>query len=482
MTNHMSDRLETYRAKRDRRRTPEPVPDAGPQPRGEDDTFVIQEHHATSLHWDLRLERGGVMVSWAIPRGLPLDPKRNHLAVHTEDHPLEYATFAGEIPAGEYGGGTMTIWDRGRYEVEKWRDDEVMVVLHGQRAEGRYVLFRTGGKNWMIHRMDPRPEGWSPLPELIRPMLATLGPLPPAKEDDGYAYEMKWDGVRLVLYVSGGRVRAMTRNDREVSATYPELRGLGASLGVRECVLDGEVVALDADGRPSFGALQPRMHVTGATAVRRLVEQIPVTYLIFDVLHLDGRSTVDLPYVERRELLESMALAGPRWQTPPYFVGGGALAVATSQAQGLEGVLAKRLDSAYTPGRRSPEWIKVKNIDTQEVVIGGWRPGSGRRAGMVGSLLVGVPGESGLTYLGHVGTGFTDAVLADLTARVRRLERRSCPFDPPPPRAHAKDAHWVTPKLVGEVAFGGWTRDNLLRHASWRGLRVDKSPDEVRLE
>jgi len=478
----VNDPLTSYRAKRDRRRTPEPVPPPGPVPRGNNDTFVIQEHHATSLHWDLRLERDGVLVSWAIPRGLPPDPKRNNLAVHTEDHPLEYATFSGEIPAGEYGGGSMTIWDRGHYDLEKWRDDEVIVVLHGERARGRYALFRTDGKNWMIHRMDPPEPGWQPLPELIRPMLATLRPRPTGAEDDHYGYEMKWDGVRVVLYVSGGRVRAMSRRDTEITATYPELREVGEALGSVQAVLDGEVVAFGPDRRVSFGALQPRMHVTDSAAARRLARQIPVSYFIFDLLHLDGHSTLDLPYTERRRLLESLELRGQHWQTPPYFTGGGDAAIATSKAQGLEGVVAKRLESRYLPGKRSPDWIKIKNIDTQEVVIGGWKPGTGRRSAYFGSLLVGIPGEQGLTYVGHVGTGFSEEVLADLTARLKKLERRTSPFNPPPPREHAKDAHWVAPKLVGEVAFGEWTSDGILRHPRWRGLRPDKTPADVHRE
>ncbi len=475
----VTDPLAKYRSKRDKRKTPEPVPEAGPVPRGEDDTFVIQEHHATALHWDLRLERDGVLVSWAIPRGLPPDPKRNHLAVHTEDHPLEYATFSGEIPAGEYGGGTMTIWDRGHYDLEKWRDGEVIVVLRGERAQGRYALFRTGGKNWMIHRMDPPEPGWQALPELIRPMLATLRSAPSAAEDDRYAYEMKWDGVRVVLYASGGRIRAVGRRDRDFTATYPELRGVGEALGTVQAVLDGEVVAFGKNGRVSFGALQPRMHVTDASAARRLAQHNPVTYLLFDVLHLNGHSTMDLPYTERRKLLESLELRGPHWATPPYFTGGGEHAVETSKAQGLEGVVAKRLDSRYLPGVRSADWIKIKNITSQDVVVGGWKPGTGRRERHFGSLLIGIPGEEGLTYVGHVGTGFSEEVLTELTARLKKLERKACPFVPPPPREHARGAHWVEPELVGEVAFGEWTDEGILRHPRWRGLRPDIAPEDV---
>ena len=475
----MSDKLDTYRRKRDPRRTPEPVPADGPLPRGRDDTFVIQEHHARRLHWDFRLERDGVLVSWALPKGVPDDPARNHLAVHTEDHPLDYASFAGEIPAGEYGGGSVTIWDRGTYDCEKWTDREVKVVLHGQRVSGRYVLFRTGGDDWMIHRMDPPadPEA-QPLPDLVRPMLATAGTLPPVTEEERWAFEMKWDGVRAVAYVDRGTVRLLTRNDRDVTATYPELRGLGEALGEVRAVLDGEIVAFDGSGRPSFGELQQRMHVQRPSAALRA--RVPVSYLVFDLLHVSGRSLLDAPYDERRAALEALGVDGPHWATPPAFEGDGAAALEVSRAQGLEGVLAKRRDSRYEPGRRSRSWVKVKHQRTQEVVVGGWRPGEGRRSGGIGSLLLGVPDGSGrLVYAGHVGTGFTDRVLDELWAALQPLSRKTSPFADELPRAHARDAHWVTPKLVGEVVFTEWTRDGRLRHPVWRGLRPDKSPAEV---
>jgi bifunctional non-homologous end joining protein LigD len=481
----MSDPLGTYRRKRDPGRTPEPVPPEGPLPAGNDDTFVIQEHHARRLHWDVRLERDGVLVSWAVPRGVPTHPERNHLAVHTEDHPLEYASFAGDIPSGEYGGGKVTIWDRGTYECEKWTDREVKVVFHGTRARGRYVFFRTRGNDWMLHRMDPpEAEAGEPLPELVRPMLATPGTLPTVTEDPvdepAYGYEMKWDGVRAVAYVDGGRVRLLARSGADITATYPELRALGLELGSRRCILDGEIVAFDSDHQVSFAALQSRMHVADAARARRLAQHTPVTYVLFDVLHLDGHETVALPYEDRRVLLEDLGLSGPRWQTPPYLRGGGPDALAASRDLGLEGVVAKRLASAYHPGARAREWIKVKHVRAQEVVIGGWKPGSGRREGTVGSLLVGVHSDDGeLAYAGHVGTGFTDAMLADLLRRLRKLERRTAPFDTELPRSHAKDARWVTPKLVGEVVFAHWTRDGLMRAPSWRGLRTDKSPGEV---
>jgi bifunctional non-homologous end joining protein LigD len=474
--------LRTYRRKRHADRTPEPVPGEGPLPRGGDDTFVVQEHHARRLHWDLRLERGGVLVSWAVPKGIPQDPHTDHLAVHTEDHPLSYASFEGEIPKSEYGGGTMTIWDAGTYETCTWTDDEVEVVLHGERARGRYVLFRTGDDQWMIHRKDPPPPGWEPMPTLVQPMLATPGTLPPEREDAAWAYEMKWDGVRTVSYVEGGRLRLLSRNDRDVTAAYPEVKGLAEQLGSVPAILDGEIVALDAQGRPDFGLLQRRMGVTKPAQVRRLVDEVPVVYLVFDVLYLDGRTTTALPYRDRRELLEGLGLEGTAWVVPPASYGGGTEMLAASLERGLEGVLAKRADSPYLPGRRSPAWRKVKNVRTQEVVVAGWRPGSGRRAGTVGSLLLGLPGEEGLEYVGHVGTGFTAAALADAERKLRPLERKTSPFAVGPPRADARDAHWVTPKLVGEVMFTEWTGDGRLRHPSWRGFRPDKSPGEIRRE
>jgi bifunctional non-homologous end joining protein LigD len=477
----VSPELSTYRRKRDPARTPEPVPRRSrPARKGKGDSFVIQEHHATALHWDFRLERDGVLVSWAVPKGLPLDPSTNHLAVHTEDHPLEYADFEGEIPAGEYGGGQVILWDRGTYECEKWTDREVKVTLHGSRITGRYVLFKTGDRDrdWMVHRLDPVPDGFSRMPALVRPMLAVLRDELPA-DRDAFGYEFKWDGVRATVYVDGGRPRALSRNDRDVTGSYPELRDLAESLGSRQVVLDGEIVAFDGDGRPSFEALQSRMHVTNPAQVRRLMTQTPITYLVFDVLHLDGRSMLDEPYVERRRVLESLALSGPSWQTPPHFEGDGDAVLAASKEQGLEGVLAKRLDSRYFPGKRSDAWLKVKNLRTQEVVIGGWKPGAGRRAGAIGSLLIGVPGPAGLDYVGHVGTGFTDAMLRDLEADLRPLARDDSPFATTVPREHARQANWVDPQLVGEVRFTEWTREGILRHPAWRGLRPDKSADQV---
>ncbi|HYA67475.1 MAG TPA: non-homologous end-joining DNA ligase [Acidimicrobiales bacterium] len=492
--------LDAYEQKRRAGRTPEPFPapardpaesvekartPAGAKPStSSKPIFVIHEHHATSLHWDFRLERDDVLVSWALPKGLPLDPRRNRLAVHVEDHPLEYATFGGEIPKGEYGGGTVSIWDTGTYDTEKWTEREVMVDLHGTRATGRYVLFKTGtgaAENWMIHRMDPAPSGFEAMPTLIRPMLAEPGSLP--SDDRGWSYEIKWDGLRAIVYVDGGRIRIVTRNDRTVTDSYPELRSIGERLGTTTAVLDGEIVAFDDAGRPNFGRLQQRMNVSDGRKARRLAERDPVSYMVFDVLYLDGHGLMDLPYDERRARLEALAIEDSHVAVPPaYNDVAGTDVLRASREQGLEGVVAKRRTSPYRSGKRSRDWLKVKNFRTQEVVIGGYTEGAGRRRGSIGALLLGVPEDRRLRYVGKVGTGFSGEDLDALDRLLAGLRRTTSPFATPLPRSDEMAASWVRPSQVGEVRFSEWTADGRLRQPSWRGLRPDKRADDVRVE
>ena len=311
-------------------------------------------------------------------------------------------------------------------------------------------------------------------------MLAAAGPLPP---DDGrWRHELKWDGVRAVVHLDAGRATARSRTDRDVTATWPELAELAADLGDRRLVLDGELVAFDAAGRPSFGVLQARMHLTRPADVRRARAAVPAVFLVFDLLHLDGRDTTALPWEERRARLDDLGLAGPAWQVPPAFDGPGAAVLDVARARGLEGVVSKRRDSRYEPGRRSECWVKTKVLRAQAVVVGGWKPGEGRRTGLPGSLLLGVHGDGRLRFAGHVGTGFTDRALADLAVRLAGLARPDSPFGEPVPREHARHARWVEPTLVGEVAFAEWTRDGRLRHPAWRGLRADVDPREVTRE
>jgi bifunctional non-homologous end joining protein LigD len=478
----MADRLAEYRAKRSAERTPEPMGDE----RGASDgrRYVIQEHHATRLHWDLRLEHDGVAVSWAIPNGLPEVPRDNRLAVRTEDHPLEYLEFHGDIPKGEYGAGSMRIWDRGTYEQLKWEPRKVEVRFHGERLQARYALFPIDKdaepRNWMIHRMDPPadPAAAEPIPDRIVPMMARLGSLP--RDDAAWGFEIKWDGVRAICHSEPGRLKLHSRNLLDITPRYPEVGRLNRALSHHRAVLDGEIVALDADGRPNFGALQRRMHVSSESVVRRLAKDTPVTYVIFDLLWLDGHSLMELPYKDRRELLADLGLGdGEHWRVPDYVAGHGEQLLQATAQQGLEGVIAKRLDSPYEPGRRSGCWIKVKNLDRQEVVIGGWVPGDGKRRDRIGALLAGVREEDGsLRHVGRVGTGFTEAELDRLAEKLGPLEREDSPFAPGGPKI-PRNAVFVDPDLVAEVEFREWTEGGQLRAPSYKGLRDDKPAELV---
>lgn len=517
------DRLTTYRAKRDATKTPEPVPAVSPDA-VDGRSFVIQEHHARRLHWDFRLQHDGVLVSWALPKGPPVDPKQNHLAVHVEDHPLEYGTFEGDIPHGEYGAGHVDIWDHGEFELEKWRDGEVIATLHGQPDGGlggeprKFALIRTGRdgdeKNWLIHLMVEGTDGKAaakkaasakkatakkaaaakeaaasataptPGPAIaeppVSPMLATLGSEKDVDDEDDWAFEMKWDGIRAVAVVRDGRLRLTTRNGNDVTATYPDLDGLIGLAGGHDLVVDGEIVTLTPRGRPDFGLLQTRMGLTRAAEVAAAAERAPAHYFVFDILELDGDDLRREPYDERRAILQRTLTppGGDPVQVPPAFAGDLAHAVSSSRELGLEGVMAKRRDSTYTTGRRSRSWIKIKHHLAQEVVIGGWTPGTGRRSGTLGALLLGIPDGDALRYVGKVGTGFSDADLDRLAALLAAHPRKTSPFDAVP-SADARGVNWVRPEHVGEVEFAEWTGTDRLRQPSWRGLRPDKSPDDV---
>jgi bifunctional non-homologous end joining protein LigD len=477
------EQLAEYERKRDFGKTAEPAPKRRRKKKGAP-RFVVQEHSARRLHWDLRLEHEGVAASWAIPNGIPETPEENRKAVHTEDHPLEYLEWEGEIPKGEYGAGTMTIWDFGTYELEKWEAGKVMVEFHGERLQGRYALFRAGKaeKDWMIHRIDPPARERDPFPENVVPMLARLSQLP--RDDGGWAVEVKWDGVRAIAYCKPGRVELQTRNLNDVSLQYPEVRRIHRALGSHDAVLDGEVVAFDEDGKPSFERLQQRIHNVDEGIVRRRMKTHPVVYVVFDLLYLDGTDLTGEPYSRRRELLEGLDLNGESWQTPGHSLGHAKELLAASKEQGLEGVMLKRVDSTYAPGKRNGTWLKVKNVSRQEFVIGGWTPGEGRRKSQVGALLVGYfEGDGGkpvLRYGGKVGTGFTEEELAALTARLAPLEQKQSPFGagPKPP----KGAHFVEPCLVAEVEFRQLTKEGMVRHGAYKGLREDKPAGEISLE
>ncbi len=465
----IADRLTKYRSMRDASKTPEPVPQKPPQA-GNNNLFVIQEHHARRLHYDLRLERDGVLASWAVPKNLPDTPAVNHLAVHTEDHPLEYLAFHGTIPQGEYGAGKMIVWDTGTYETEKFNDSaekggEVIITLHGKKIDGRYALIQTDGKNWLAHRMkdQQRPQAGD-----LAPMLATEGSVEKLKASQ-WVFEGKWDGYRVLVDANRGKLNLRSRRGRDVTHEYPQFEALAADLADHHVILDGEAVALDGSGVPSFSEMQNRARSTR------------VEYWAFDILHLDGRSLLRAKYSDRRRLLEALAESGGLI-VPDLLPGDGPEALEYARKHRWEGVIAKKRDSTYQPGRRSSSWIKDKIWCTQEVVIGGWRQGEGGRSSGIGALMLGIPEDGGLHFAGRVGTGFTERELTKLKGILKSLETGESPFNTRLPTQDAKGVTFVRPELVGEVRYSERTGDGRLRQPSWRGLRPDKTPEEVRWE
>jgi len=510
-------RLAKYVGMRDPGKTPEPFPSSSAaavkapsatsseQPKPGDPPppggiFVIQEHHARRYHLDLRLEHNGVLVSWALPRGVPETPERNNLAVHTEDHPMEYATFAGIIPKGEYGAGTMTIWDRGEFTCEKWRDGkEVIATLTGEPGGGlggtkRLALINTGDR-WLIHLMkeqpgarrsapakEPQPAAAPAARQPIRdyaPMLATSGTTADLSGDH-WLYELKWDGIRAVITGTEGKIRLMSRNGNDLTATYPELTDR-ACWPEGDFVADGEIVALGKGSRPDFGRLQLRMNLAKAAEIERARASVPVQLMLFDLMYDDGTDLSGLPFVERREKLEAFAgrlKAGCPLHLSAVLDHDVEDLMSSAAELGLEGVMAKKADSRYAVGRRSRAWIKLKLEQSQEVVVGGWRPGAGARSGTFGALLLGIPDGDQLHYVGRVGTGFKDWQLRDIIEKLESREASDSPFADIP-REDAAGAHWVSPDLVAEVTFGNWTGPGRLRHPVWRGWRPDKAPSDV---
>ncbi|WP_150460327.1 ATP-dependent DNA ligase [Nesterenkonia ebinurensis] len=499
-----SDALSRYRSMRDAAKTPEPVPEASPSTRDGVPIFVIQEHHASRLHYDTRLERNGVLVSWAVPKGPPLRQGAQRLAVQTEDHPLEYAEFEGTIPQGEYGAGEVSIWDSGTVEIERWEKGKIVCLLEGQPGGGlggkprRYALVQTDqdSRDWLIRLTRNQPkktdagppespmrkvaadsdqarsdEGSSvPLPDpLPAPMLAVLGE-PRDIRGEGWVFEAKWDGYRMIAAVDSAGVELRSRSGKAYTKVFPELVEL-AELVPRGTVLDGEVVALNSQHRPDFGRLQQRGRLTKKREIERAAEHSAVQYMVFDVLHTaELGDLTQLPYSERREVLSSLVSSGKQVQVPENLGGDLGQAMEVSAELKLEGILAKRADSRYQAGRRSEDWVKIKHEDHADVVVLGYRRGKGSRARTFGSLLLGVPGENGaLRYAGRVGTGFSDTDLTELRRQLDKLVRKTPPADSVP-REDSSDATWVTPRLQAEVRHSGITRDGRLRHPIWRRL------------
>jgi bifunctional non-homologous end joining protein LigD len=479
--------LRRYAAMRDFERTPEPSGAATVEsaPDGAE-RFVIQHHLATRLHHDLRLERGGTLRSWALPKGLPLVRHERHLAVQTEDHPLEYLDFSSDIPAGEYGAGPMRIWDRGDYDVREWTDDKVTFRLHGRRHRGAWHLFRTSDADrsqWMVTRVD---EGVDvpPEPATYTPMLAVLRVDP--FDDERWLFEVKWDGVRAIATVSrpglgrpsGTFLRSRRGND--VTVTYPELAGLWERVLAFNAVLDGEIVTFTPDGRPSFERLQRRMNIRDEHMARRMSSEMPVSYVVFDLLAVDGEELIALPLSERLQRLDEILVpGGPMMRNDTLGSSGTSVFSAVRDAR-LEGIIGKRLSSPYRPGKRSSDWVKIKVRSKIDCVIGGWLPKADEPHGSEPySLLTGLWSGSELVWVARVGSGLTDAERATLAKRFATIASDECPFAPnedlPP------GAHWVRPETVCTVEYTEVTDAQRLRAPTYLGRRDDADPQQCLL-
>ncbi len=458
-------------------------PDVDPLTAPVGNQFVIQQHHATRLHHDVRLEMmsgdGPVLVSWAVPKGLPRRRGDRHLAIRTPDHEMEWGSFSGSIGEGEYGGGEVRIFDHGDYELIGRTEDRLTFQLKGERLTGVWHLVHTGPKNgkdqWLaLMSKDLRQKTEERPP--AKPMLATL--TAEAFDDPQWGFEPKWDGIRAIA-VCDEETHLVTRNDKDVTVAYPELRRLHEQTVALEAMLDGEIVAFEA-GVPSFQRLQQRMHLRDGRKIEEMARQLPVVYIVFDLLYIDGQDLTARPLEERRRALEEAIVPSDHIQISPVTEGEGTALYKAAEEQGLEGIMAKRLSSVYQPGERSKDWLKVKVTFEADVVVVGWTEGEGSRVGSLGSLMMAVYDERELRYVGNVGTGFNRRSLEELVDRLGGIAETESPFphDVLRSRPELRQAHWVTPSLVAIVEHRGVTSAGRLRVPSFKGFREDKNPEE----
>lgn len=537
--------LEEYRSKRRFERTPEPAPGEVGNGAGR---YVVQRHRATALHYDFRLEINGVLVSWAVPKGPTLDSGERRLAMRTEDHPIEYLSFEGVIPEGEYGGGDVIVWDWGTFQPEETGDPaaavsagELKFRLFGERLRGRFTIVRTGSRDaygrrdereqWLlIHKRDEAAvPGWDaedhpqsvktgrtndevrdgvaprfemqppaadpganlsaaregPMPDFVPPMLATL--TEGGFDDPAWLFEVKWDGYRVQATVRDGRTRLWTRKRVDAAGYFPDLAAEQGWIAADRAIVDGEVVALDEEGRPSFSLLQDRTGLRGLAgsarrsdpgATRRTAEErrsIPLAYMVFDLLHLDGRSLLDVPLEQRKRALRNVLRPHPTVRYASHVLADGLDFVAAAAQRGLEGVMAKRRDSAYQPGRRSRDWLKIKLRREQELVVVGWLPGQGTHKDL-GSLIVAVNRDGELRHAGQVGSGIDRRRRRELLDAMKPMERKDSPLADPP---RLPGARWIEPRIVVSAEFAEWTGDDLLRQPAFKGIVIDRDPGQV---
>src|SRR5580693_1953514 len=515
-------RLEEYRKKRRFDRTPEPAGKES-EPGGEG-VFVVQKHSARRLHYDFRLAVNGTLKSWAVPKGPSLNSADKRLAVETEDHPLEYGGFEGKIPEGSYGAGTVMVWDRGTFAPEgnldtaqQLKKGEIKFSLNGEKLRGSFVLVQLKksekGNEWLMikHKDAAEDPAWnvdehdgsvltgrsideikeelppkrspSPLrpdelqdarkaamPSRLEPMLATIGDHP--FSDPNWLFEIKWDGVRALAWIDDGALTLRARSGADITGRYPELAALPAALSARNAILDGEIAAIDARGRSDSGLLQERMHVRGPA--ENLISRVPVIYFAFDLLYCDGYDLRRSPLIERKQFLQRLLHTTERIRFSDHQLERGKEIFEVAKDNGLEGIVAKRLDSPYV-SERSTSWVKLKVTKTLDAVIGGWT--AARTAAIpLGSLLLGLYQGKKLRFIGHVGTGFDGKKLEELSGKLKKLETSSCPFAAVPETN--EKAHWVSPSLVARVKFSEWTQENALRHPVFIALREDVRPED----
>jgi len=470
--------LAEYVRKRDFEGTPEPAPGASA---GTGNSFVIHKHRATRLHYDVRLERNGALPSWAVPKGLPTVKGDKRLAVRTEDHPLEYGKFEGTIPEGHYGAGEVRIFDDGWYETIEWDDaKKVSFRLHGRRYPGLEFHFVKTRTDWLAFLASAQDAPLIESPRRFQPMLAEGGWK--AFDGEGWWFEPKLDGIRCLAEMTTGETKLITRTGRDVTSQYPDIHMIHELVDQVNAVLDGEIVAFDGEGKNSFEALQQRMNLANEREIKRMSKEIPVSLVVFDVLWLDGRETTGLTLEERRELLTLVVEEDHRLQLMTHVEGEGKAFTEAARRLGLEGVVAKKKGSKYLPGRRADTWRKIKLTNTQDCVILGWTPGQRGRSTSFGALLVGALDDGRWVWIGQVGTGFTDKMLATLQERLEPLKRNTPPIEDAE-LAAVKGATYVEPELVCEVEYLEITKSTKkMRAPSFKGMRDDKAPEDCVLE
>ena len=457
------EQLESYAEKRSFDKTPEP-PAAEIVSGGS--AFVVHRHHASRLHYDLRLEQNGVLKSWAVPKGLPPRPGIKRLAVNVEDHPLAYVNFEGAIPKGEYGGGMMWKFAQGRYEITKEKKDGFYFRLQSRELNAEYRTHRTKENQWLLERVDNPQTDW--LRDAVEPMLSQSADQPPRSDD--YLYEIKWDGLRALISLDEGAVRIHGRNQMDMTDQFPELVISGEAFRTTSALFDGEIVCLEADGKPNFRNVIHRMQQKTDGAIERARAKFPAVCYLFDCLYLDGRAIVNEPLSRRREWLRDAVKSDSAYRLSEAVEDGPAFFEAV-QKLGLEGIVAKQRSSPYLPGKRSDSWLKIKTRRTTECIVIGYTRGKGDRDASFGALHLAQARDGELKYVGKVGTGFDNDSLKQVTDELKKLDVIPRPIREKP----LDDARsiWLKPRLLCEVQFASWTKDGALREPVFLRLRPD---------